>query len=136
MDTPLPFILLQALCSESQLFVTEHVILQYLGLISNNMHNIESNKYKNEPKERKLFYQVGTGLLGLNIFQILIGNWINPQIYLITSIHITITYIIGYCRPSRRLCLNYNLNLCIWSLDLFQWLLVVRSERTKIYFCA
>ena len=40
------------------LFLTERAIVQYFGLIKNNMVFIENEKYKDQPRERKLFYQV------------------------------------------------------------------------------
>ena len=40
------------------MFVTEHLIQQYLGLIHNNMRLIRNERFKDKPRERKLFYQV------------------------------------------------------------------------------
>ena len=39
-------------------FVTERAIIQYFGLIKNNMVDIEAKRHIDTPRERKLFYQV------------------------------------------------------------------------------
>ena len=46
------------LTQHKHLFLTERAVLQYFGLIKNNMVFIENEKYKDQPRERKLFYQV------------------------------------------------------------------------------
>ena len=48
----------QLLASNRDIFVTEQSILQYFGMIRNNMDAIRSEKHKGTPRELKLFYQV------------------------------------------------------------------------------
>ena len=48
----------QQLVAHRKKFVTEKVIVQYFGLIKNNMVDIEGKRFENTPRERKLFYQV------------------------------------------------------------------------------
>ena len=48
----------QQLVAHREKFVTEKVIVQYFGLIKNNMVDIEGKRFENTPRERKLFYQV------------------------------------------------------------------------------
>ncbi|XP_050395720.1 uncharacterized protein LOC126814540 [Patella vulgata] len=48
----------KALASHKMKFVTERGIHQYLGLIKNNFNMIESKKYINTKRDRKLFYQI------------------------------------------------------------------------------
>ncbi len=38
--------------------MTERAIIQYFGLIKNNMVDIEAKRHIDTPRERKLFYQV------------------------------------------------------------------------------
>jgi hypothetical protein len=51
------------LISNKHVFLTERAILQYFGLIKNNMVMIEGKKYEGQPRERKLFYQVYKDML-------------------------------------------------------------------------
>ncbi|ESO91024.1 hypothetical protein LOTGIDRAFT_233515 [Lottia gigantea] len=48
----------EALCSYKDKFITERGIHQYIGLIRNNFNMIESKKYINSGRDRKLFYQI------------------------------------------------------------------------------
>ena len=52
------YLYLQILLKHKDKFATENLIMQYWGLIKNNMKTIEQGKYKNQPRERKVFYQV------------------------------------------------------------------------------
>jgi len=40
------------------MFLTEQAILQYIGLIRNNMADIEAKRFVGQKRENKLFYQV------------------------------------------------------------------------------
>merc|ERR550532_3370575 len=53
----------QILYDNRKLFVTERAILQYFGLIKNNMVMIENQKHMDTPREKKLFYQIFHKLL-------------------------------------------------------------------------
>lgn len=48
----------KALSSQKHRFLSENGIKQYMGLIKNNMKMIEKGKHKDQPQERKLFYQI------------------------------------------------------------------------------
>lgn len=52
------FLTIQRLKSNQEQFLTEQAILQYFGLIKNNIVVIESEKHKGTRREQKLFYQV------------------------------------------------------------------------------
>ncbi|ELT94613.1 hypothetical protein CAPTEDRAFT_207458 [Capitella teleta] len=47
----------KVLQDNKSVFVTEKAIVQYLGLIKNNMALIENKKHSGKPRERKIFYQ-------------------------------------------------------------------------------
>lgn len=48
----------KALSQQKKNFISEKAIEQYMGLIKNNVRMIENGKHKDQPQERKLFYQV------------------------------------------------------------------------------
>ncbi len=48
----------KALTSQREKFMSEKVILQYLGFVGTHMAVIESGKHAGTPRERKVFYQV------------------------------------------------------------------------------
>ncbi|CAH1789226.1 unnamed protein product [Owenia fusiformis] len=56
------------LSSHKELFVTERAILQYFGLIKNNMIMIENEKHRGTKREGKLFYQIFHKLNSLEYF--------------------------------------------------------------------
>lgn len=56
------------LAKHKDMFLTERGIQQYMGLIKNNFKMIESEKHKDTPQERKLFYQIYHKLDSLKYF--------------------------------------------------------------------
>ena len=61
-------------------FLSERGIQQYMGLIKNNFRMIESNKHKDTPQDRKLFYQVSIYIKTNNKLFIKINRIINWNI--------------------------------------------------------
>ena len=60
---PFPFPLSphhQRLVDKKELFLSEQVILQYLGYVKTHLGHIEGGKHTGKPKEKKLFYHVST----------------------------------------------------------------------------
>lgn len=51
-------------------FLTERAIVQYFGLVKNNMVMIENEKYKDTPREKKLFYQVIARRLNMKVHSV------------------------------------------------------------------
>lgn len=58
----------QQLKDHKQLFMSEKVILQYIGFVKTHKKLIEGGKHSGTPRERKLFYQVFHKLLSLESF--------------------------------------------------------------------
>ncbi|XP_064645366.1 uncharacterized protein LOC135498826 [Lineus longissimus] len=58
----------EKLVEDRKAFLTEHAILQYLGLIKNNIKTIKSEKFRDQPREKKLYYQIFHKLYCLQYF--------------------------------------------------------------------
>ena len=56
----------QTLVNNRREFLTERSISQYFGLVRNNVNVILKEKYKNDPRERKMFYQVRGALFTIS----------------------------------------------------------------------
>lgn len=48
------------LSSQRRRFMTEQVVLQYIGFVQTHMNMIKKGTHKGTPRERKFFYQVTT----------------------------------------------------------------------------
>lgn len=59
----------EELVAERQSFLSEKVILQYVGYVKTHMSRIKSGKYRDTPREKKIFYSVrdcySDGLCGM-----------------------------------------------------------------------
>ena len=51
------------LTTQCNLFMSEKVVLQYIGFVKTHMKLIERGKHKGTPRERKLFYQVSVPIV-------------------------------------------------------------------------
>ena len=49
---------MQALTAHRELFMTEQVILQYIGFVNTHMNIIRKRTHAGKPKEGKIFYHV------------------------------------------------------------------------------
>ncbi len=52
----------KSLIAQKEKFMSEKVVLQYLGFVQAHMSVIESGKHAGTPRERKVFYQVHTAM--------------------------------------------------------------------------
>jgi hypothetical protein len=58
LNSTIPVMVLQKLQANRERFMTEKVILQYLGYVKTHMKLIEGGKHTGTPREPKLFYHV------------------------------------------------------------------------------
>ena len=57
-NSTIPVLIFQELQANRECFMTEKVILQYLGYVKTHMKLIEGGKHTGTPREPKLFYHV------------------------------------------------------------------------------
>lgn len=62
------------LVAERERFVSEKVVLQYIGYIKTHLHRLQSGKHSGSARERKIFYHVCYNILSSHDCSVCVGN--------------------------------------------------------------